>query len=168
MRFNATQGLTAHRIVNERSEEELAETIFRLGEERAARRIAKAIVAARPIESTTDLADVVSRAAGRTGKRYIHPATRTFQAVRMAVNDELNNIKEGLAQAIRVLGSGGRLVAISYHSLEDREVKVTMRESPVLKVLTKKPIPTSQEEVRVNPRSRSARMRVSERLDGGL
>jgi len=103
---------------------------------------------------------------GRWGR--IHPATKTFQAIRIEVNQELKTLHTGLAAAVEVLKPGGKLVVISYHSLEDREVKVTMRESPVLRVITKKPIPPSQEEVRVNPRSRSARMRVSERLDGGL
>jgi 16S rRNA (cytosine1402-N4)-methyltransferase len=109
---------------------------------------------------------VVEEALGGRGR--IHPATRTFQAIRIEVNQEMRTLQTGLAAAIEVLRPGGKLVVISYHSLEDREVKVAMRESPVLKVITKKPIPPSLEEVRVNPRSRSARMRVSERLDGGL
>ena len=136
------------------------------GEEPRARRVAKAIVQNRPLHTTGELAKVVAGVIGRRGR--IHPATRTFQGIRIEVNQELKTLKSGLAAAIEVLKPGGKLVVISYHSLEDREVKVTMRESPVLKVITKKPIPASQEEVRVNPRSRSARMRVSERLDGDL
>jgi len=182
MRFDAGQGLTAHDIVNQRSEQDLADIIRRLGEEPAARRIARAIVRARPIESTTDLADIVRRTAGGRGRRAIHPATRTFQALRIAVNGELDNIKEGLAQAIRVLGSGGRLVSISYHSLEDREVKTFLRtessscicppgtpvcicgHEPSIKLIQRRVIKPSQEEIRSNPRSRSARLRVAERL----
>ena len=182
MRFDAEQRLTAHDIVNHRSEQDLADIIRRLGEEPGARRIARAIVRARPIESTTGLADVVRRAAGTRKRRAIHPATRTFQALRMAVNGELDNIKEGLAQAIRVLGSSGRLVVISYHSLEDREVKTFLRtessscicppgtpecicgHEPSIRLIQRKVIKPSKEEISTNRRSRSARLRVAERL----
>jgi 16S rRNA (cytosine1402-N4)-methyltransferase len=182
MRFDMGQGLTAHDVVNQRSEQDLANIIRRLGEEPAARRIARAIVRARPIESTTDLADIVRRTAGGRRRRAIHPATRTFQALRIAVNGELDNIKEGLAQAIRVLGSSGRLVVISYHSLEDREVKTFLRtessscicppgtpecicgHEPSIRLIRRRVIKPSQEEISANPRSRSARLRVAERL----
>jgi 16S rRNA (cytosine1402-N4)-methyltransferase len=182
MRFDAGQVLTARDIVNQHSEKDLADIIYRLGEEPASRRIARAIVRARPIESTTGLADIVRRAAGGRGRRRIHPATRTFQALRMAVNGELDNIKEGLAQAIRVLGSGGRLVAISYHSLEDREVKSFLRmessscicppgmpvcicgHEPSIRLIYRKVVKPSEQEISANHRSRSARLRVAERL----
>ena len=182
MRFDAGQGLTAHDIVNQRSEQDLADIIYRLGEEPASRRIARAIVRARPIETTTDLAEIVRRAAGTRGRRAIHPATRTFQALRIAVNGELDNIKEGLAQAIRVLGGGGRLAVISYHSLEDRVVKTFLRaessscicpsgapvcicgHEPSIRLIQRKVIKTSKEEISANQRSRSARLRVAERL----
>ena len=152
--------------MNHYSERALVTILQEYGEEPRARRVAKAIVRSRPLRTTGALAKVVEEVLGRRGR--IHPATRTFQAIRIEVNQELKTLQAGLTAAIEVLKPGGKLVVISYHSLEDREVKVTMRESPVLRVLTKKPISPSQEEVRVNPRSRSARMRVSERLDGGL
>ena len=182
MRFDVAQELTAHQIVNRYREQELADVIHRFGEERAARRIARAIVGARPIESTTDLAETVARAVSRSRRRGIHPATRTFQALRIAVNHELENVEAGLAQAIRVLGRGGRLVAISYHSLEDRLVKSFLhRESsacicppgtpecicghePSVKLIRRRVIKPSSGEIASNPRSRSARMRVAERL----
>lgn len=182
MRFDVRQGLTAHNIVNQRSEQDLADIIYRLGEEPASRRIARAIVRARPIESTTDLADIVRRTTGGRKRRAIHPATKTFQALRIAVNGELDNIREGLAQAIRVLGSGGRLVIISYHSLEDREVKTFLRtesssctcppgtpecicgQEPSIRLIRRRVTKPSLEEISANPRSRSARLRVAERL----
>ncbi|SVB33889.1 uncharacterized protein METZ01_LOCUS186743, partial [marine metagenome] len=166
MRFGPDGQTLAEDVVNSYSERALVNVLQQYGEEPRARRVAKAIVQNRPLHTTGDLAKVVAGVLGRRGR--IHPATRTFQGIRIEVNQELKTLKAGLAAAIEVLKPGGKLVVISYHSLEDREVKVTMRESPVLKVITKKPIPASQTEVRVNPRSRSARMRVSERLDGGL
>ena len=181
MRFGASQRTTAHDVVNGESESGLAEIIRRYGEEKRPMRIARAIVAARPIETTVELAEVVSSAVG--GRRGgVHPATRTFQAVRMAVNEELQNLERGLAQAVEVLAAAGRLTVISYHSLEDRMVKGFMRtgqsecvcppavpecvcdQEPTLRVLTKRVIRPGAEELRVNPRSRSARMRVAERL----
>ncbi len=182
MRFDARQELTARDVVNEYPERDLAETISRLGEERNARRIAAAIVRARPIESTTELAEVISSASGSRRKSRVHPATRTFQALRMAVNRELENIRLGLEQAVEVLGAGGRLVVISYHSLEDRLVKRFMRDQasscvcppgiPVcvcdhparLKLIRRGVTKPSADEVRSNPRSRSAKLRVAERL----
>lgn len=166
MRFGPEGETLAEDVVNHYSERALVTILQEFGEEPRARRVAKAIVRSRPLRTTGELAKVVEEVLGRRGR--IHPATRTFQGIRIEVNQELKTLHSGLAAAIEVLKPGGKLVVISYHSLEDREVKVTMRESPVLKVITKKPIPPSQEEVRVNPRSRSARMRVSERLDGGL
>ena len=181
MRFGTSQRITAHEVVNGESESGLAGIIRRYGEEKRPMRIARAIVAARPIETTVELAEVVSSATG--GRRGgIHPATRTFQAVRMAVNEELQNLERGLAQAVDVLGSAGRLVVISYHSLEDRMVKGFMRtgqsecicppavpecvcdHEPTLRILTKRVVRPAAEELRANPRSRSARMRVAERL----
>jgi 16S rRNA (cytosine1402-N4)-methyltransferase len=182
MRFGPEQTLTAADIVNEYDETELADVIWRFGEEPASRRIARAIVPARPIANTTELAAIVSRAAGWRPGRRIHPATRTFQALRIAVNDELNALSEALDQALDVLGEGGRLVAISFHSLEDRIVKQVMsRESrdcicppqtPVctcghkarLKLLTKKTVSPGKAEAAANPRSRSARLRAAEKL----
>jgi len=166
MRFGPEGETLAEDVVNHYSERALTRVLQEYGEEPRARRISNAIVRKRPLRTTGELAKVIEEALGRRGR--IHPATRTFQAIRIEVNQEMRTLQTGLAAAIEVLKPGGKLVVISYHSLEDREVKVAMRESPVLKVITKKPIPTSQEEVRVNPRSRSARMRVSERLDGGL
>ena len=181
MRFGASQRTSAHEVVNGESESGLGEIIRRYGEEKRPMRIARAIVAARPIETTVELAEVVSSAVG--GRRGgVHPATRTFQAVRMAVNEELQNLERGLAQAVEVLAAAGRLTVISYHSLEDRMVKGFMRtaqsecvcppavpecvcdQEPTLRVLTRRVIRPAAEELRINPRSRSARMRVAERL----
>ena len=182
MRFDLTQERTAFGLVNHLPEAQLAEIIRRLGEEPRARRIARSIVHARLVKTTLELVDATRRAVGRPSRGGIHPATRTFQALRMAVNRELENIREGLEQAIRVLTSGGRLVAISYHSLEDRLVKDTLRREAsgcicppalpecvcgheaTIKTVTRRVARPSPDEVRTNPRSRSARMRVVERL----
>ena len=165
MRFGPQDGRTADDVVNRFSERDLVRTIHEYGEEPRARRVARAIVQRRPIRGTAHLAQVVQDALGRRGR--IHPATRTFQAVRMEVNQELAALRTALASAAEALQPGGRLAVISYHSLEDRLVKTTLRESAVLKVLTKKPITPSREEVVYNPRSRSARLRAAERLEGG-
>ncbi|HDD23863.1 MAG TPA: 16S rRNA (cytosine(1402)-N(4))-methyltransferase RsmH, partial [Chloroflexi bacterium] len=184
MRFDPTEGgPTAADLVNTLPVSELAALLWRYGEERSARRIAEAIVAARPIYTTGELVAIVKQVAGRKRER-IHPATRTFQALRIAVNDELLLIESALPQAVEVLAPGGRLVVISFHSLEDRLVKRFMQresrdcicppELPVcqchhhatLQVITRKPIRPSAEEVRVNPRSRSARLRVAMRVGG--
>jgi len=181
MRFDPCQALTAHDLVNEWDQRALADVIFRYGEEPKARAIARAIVAARPIQTTLELAEVIEAAVGgRRGK--IHPATRTFQALRIAVNQELEQLERGLSAAVGLLKPGGRLVVISFHSLEDRLVKTFFRREsqdcicppdlPVcrcahvatLRVVTRKPIRPSDEEVRANPRARSARLRVAERL----
>ena len=180
MRFDPSQEVTAHEVVNEYSEQSLAEIIARLGEEPRARRIAQAIVRRRPIETTVQLAEVVASAAGRPRGRRIHPATRTFQALRMMVNAELDNLRRGLDGAMAVLRSGGRLVAISYHSLEDRLVKSTLRleastcicppgppqcicgHTPSIRLPSRRATKPTPDEVEANPRSRSARMRVAE------
>ena len=183
MRFDPAARLSATEIVNGYPLHELAGVLARFGEEPRARSIARRIAGRRPLRSTLELADLVAEVyGGRRGKT--HPATRTFQALRIAVNGELDNLKAGLEQAISILKQGGRLVVISYHSLEDRIVKETIaREArgcvcpprvPVctcghtasLKVITKKVVTPSLDEVRRNPRSRSARMRVAERLQG--
>jgi 16S rRNA (cytosine1402-N4)-methyltransferase len=181
MRFDPTRGLSASEVVNRFGEQELADVVWRFGEERKARRIAAAIVRARPIETTGELAAMVA-SVGRRGPSGQHPATRTFQALRIFVNRELENIGAGLEQAVRVLRSGGRLVVISYHSLEDRLVKTFVRREAsdcvcppgtpecicghkaTLRLIRRRVIKPSVEEVRANPRSRSARMRVAEAL----
>ncbi len=183
MRFDPTRGQPASVLVNTWPAERLAELIASYGEEPRARQIARAIVEARrraPIETSEQLAEIVSRVAGR--RRGIHPATRTFQALRIAVNQELEALEKGLADAVELLRPGGRLVVISFHSLEDRSVKRFLRAesqpcrcppgTPIcvcgqrarLRILTPKPVRPSPEEVAANPRSRSARLRAAERL----
>jgi len=174
MRFGPSVERSANEIVNEMDEEELANLIYRLGEERRSRQAARAIVAARPIKTTTQLAEVIAKAIGWSNRgRRIHAATRTFQALRMAVNGELDNVDTGIREAIKALRPGGRLVVISYHSIEDRLVKTILREeasvtdesdSPALKLVTKKVVKPSRMEIEANPRSRSAKMRVAERI----
>ncbi|HFB84125.1 16S rRNA (cytosine(1402)-N(4))-methyltransferase RsmH [Thermosulfuriphilus ammonigenes] len=168
MRMDEGLKITAKDLVNRLSEAELAKLIFRLGEERFARRIAKAIVRARqrhPVENTKDLAEIISRAVPSWYRhRRRHPATKTFQALRLAVNRELDNLNRFLEKAPDFLTSGGRLVIISFHSLEDRLVKHHFRRDPRLKVINKKPLRPSSEEVARNPRARSAKMRVAERV----
>ena len=175
MRFGPSIGRSAREIVNETKETDLANLIYRLGDERRSRRIARAIVRARPVETTVELADIVARAVGwpSRARRRSHPATRTFQALRIAVNDELDNVEAGIRAAIGVLRQGGRLVVISYHSLEDRLVKNLLRDesttvdenhSPALRLITKRVWKPEASEIEGNPRSRSAKMRVAERL----
>jgi 16S rRNA (cytosine1402-N4)-methyltransferase len=181
MRFDQGQETTAFDIVNGLPERELADLIWRYGEEPAARRIARAIVQARPIRTTTELAQVVARAAGR-GPGRLHPATRTFQALRMAVNQELEGLEMALVQAVQVLGRGGRLVVISYHSLEDRLVKRFIAQESrdcicppqalkcrcghraTLRPVVRGVIRPSPQEVAANVRARSARLRVAEKV----
>ena len=172
MRMDRSEQVTAEMIVNGYDEKELADMIYEYGEERASRRIARAIVNRRkvqPFSGTLDLADVVGRAAGgRRGR--IHPATRTFQALRIAVNRELECLQEGLRQGVEMLNPGGRMAVISFHSLEDRIVKYFFRDrvqgdDAVLRLVTRKPLIASEEEVRNNPRSRSAKLRVIERKE---
>lgn len=184
MRFNPAQTLTASQIVNEYAEADLADVIWRYGEEPASRRIARAIVRARPLSTTTALAAVISRALPGP-RRRIHPATRTFQAIRIAVNDELAALSEALEQARDVLGHGGRLVVIAFHSLEDRIVKQFLQresrdcicppETPVcvcghkatMTTLTKRAVSPGTGEIASNPRSRSAHLRAAEKLGEG-
>lgn len=162
MRFNPDDLETAADLVNTLSEKELADLIFEYGEEHASRRIARAIVAARPIVTADQLAAVIEQAIGRHGR--IHPATRTFQALRIAVNRELEVLREVLPQTVAALAPQGRVVIITFHSLEDRIVKNFFRESTELRVLTKHPIRPTREEIVSNPRSRSAKLRAAERI----
>lgn len=185
MRMDRTQGRSAADLVNEDDEETLANLIYRLGEERDSRRIARAIVLERQqsrIERTLKLAEVVERAKG--GRRGpIHPATQTFQALRMAVNAELESLEAGLEAGLSMLRKGGRIAVITFHSLEDRPVKEFFKrhtvkreslqqggeklivEEPAVRLLTKKPITASKQELMNNPRSRSAKLRAAERED---
>jgi 16S rRNA (cytosine1402-N4)-methyltransferase len=163
MRFDPDDTTTAADLVNALDEKELADLIFGYGEERASRRIARAIVCARPITTSSQLAGVIERAVGRRGR--IHPATRTFQALRVAVNRELEVLDHTLPQIVETLKSGGRVAIISFHSLEDRRIKNFFRASRDLRVLTKHPVRPTDEEVVANPRSRSAKLRVAERVD---
>lgn len=188
MRFSAESGPTASDIVNGYSERDLSDLIFRLGEERASKRIASAIVRRRPVQTSQELATIVEGCRrvpnrGRVGIR--HPATKTFQALRIAVNDELMTLEFGLEQAISLLGHGGRLVVISYHSLEDRIVKTFLKRASsncvcppegksmpacsceheaTMQMVLEGPIGPSETEIASNPRARSARLRVAERI----
>lgn len=165
MRFDPTNPLTASEIVNTWAEDELADVLFRYGEERASRRIAHSIQQARPISGTGQLAEVISNAIGRHGPH--HPATQTFQALRIAVNGELESLGKTLPLAVQALAPGGRLAVISFHSLEDRLVKDSFRASAkagVLKILTKKPVVAKEQEALRNPRSRSAKLRAAEKV----
>ncbi len=182
MRFDPAQPLNAADLVNTLPEGELADLIYAYGEEHLSRRIARAIVQARPLEGAAHLARVIERAVGRRGR--IHPATKTFQALRIAVNDELGALQEVLPQAAALLRPGGRLAVISFHSLEDRTVKQFMQREAqdclcppemlicqcghvaMLRLITRKPVGPSVEEIARNPRSRSAKLRVAERLVG--
>lgn len=170
MRMDQSGGDTAADLVNRLSERELADLIFRWGEERWSRRIARAIEEARrqaPIRTTTALADIVARAIPRGAwPRYIHPATRTFQALRIAVNDELTGLGPALEEAVTLLRPGGRVAVISFHSLEDRIVKQTWRQLAASgwgRIRTKRPVTPGDAEIAVNPRARSAKLRALER-----
>ncbi len=181
MRLSPDQQITAADIVNQSPEAELADIIWRYGEEGYSRQIARSIVKERPIETTLKLAKVIEQASGgRKGK--IHPATKTFQALRIAVNQELDNLESALKQAVNLLGFGGRLVVISYHSLEDRIVKQFMRQesqdcicpigtpacvcghSASLRLVNRRVITPSAHEIEFNPRSRSAKLRAAEHI----
>jgi 16S rRNA (cytosine1402-N4)-methyltransferase len=166
MRMDTSQELTAAAIVNYWKEKDLADVIFRYGEERLSRQIAKKIVENRPIDTTTALAEIISGAVPKA-YRYgrIHPATRSFQGLRIAVNEELSSLEKFLAVSPNWLAPSGRIGIISFHSLEDRMVKHTWRENEALKVLTKKPIIAQDSEVRLNPRARSAKLRWVEAKD---
>jgi 16S rRNA (cytosine1402-N4)-methyltransferase len=184
MRFNPAHPLTAEDIVNQWTEHDLADIIWRYGEEQQSRRIARAIVAARPLHSTSQLAEVINRAAGSRGKgrSHIHPATLTFQALRIAVNEELPAIEGFLPKAVEALAPGGRLAVIAFHSLEDRIVKQFFRresrdcicppEQPVCTCghrasiieINRRPIIAGESEQDENPRARSARLRIVEKV----
>ena len=173
MRLDPTTGESAADFLAERDEKTIADTIYAFGEERASRRIARAIVGLRnagtPVRDTVDLANVVARAVGRPGhaksRAAIHPATRTFQALRIAVNDELGALRAGLDAALARTTTGGRVAAISFHSLEDRIVKHTFREDPRARAVTRKPVVPGADELAANPRARSAKLRVAERVE---
>jgi 16S rRNA (cytosine1402-N4)-methyltransferase len=167
MRMDTRSGETAGQVVNQEDENELADLIYEFGEERRSRRIARAIVRARPITTTAELAQIVSAAAPSMKGDKIHPATRTFQALRIRVNNELGEIQSLLKSAGSLLKPGGRLVLISFHSLEDRLVKDAFREAgrmKVFEVLTKKPVVAGEQEQLRNPRSRSAKLRAAQKV----
>ena len=182
MRFSISQKLTAADIINEFDEEEIADIIYQFGEERAARRIARAIVRNRPISNSLELSEIVEKASSKRGGYRIHPSTKTFQALRIAVNDELTALETALEQATSLLGQSGRLVVISYHSLEDRIVKSFIKRemsncycpagtsvcrcghSATLKRVTPRPLTPTPAELKANRRSRSAKLRVAERV----
>jgi 16S rRNA (cytosine1402-N4)-methyltransferase len=169
MRLDPTHGEPASTLLKRLNERDLADLIYKYGEERFSRRIARRIVEARrtrPVQTTEELAELVRRCVPRPkGKRYaIDPATRTFQALRIAVNDELGALERLLAQLPRCLKPGGRAVLISFHSLEDRLVKTAFRDRSVWEALTRKPVQATEEEVQANPRARSAKLRAARRL----
>jgi len=184
MRFDPSGSTTAADLVNSLSQDDLADLLYRFGEERRSRAIARAIVAARPLNTTRELAEVVTRTVGGRRKARIHPATRTFQALRIAVNDELGVLSNALSEMMAILAPGGRLAIISFHSLEDRIVKNFFKQETkdcicppeqltcicnhraTLCIITRKPITASSHELSVNPRARSAKLRVAERLEG--
>ncbi len=185
MRFDPTQGDTAANLINQLDEVEIADILWRYGEMRNSRRIARAIVNERPVKSTQQLANLVLRESGKSKKRQIHPATLVFQALRIAVNNELAELEKGLTAAIGLLATDGYLAIISFHSLEDRLVKqFIQRQSkdcicppelpicicdtrPNLRPVTRKVVRPSVAEITHNPRSRSARLRVAQKLAGG-
>ncbi len=168
MRMDPDEMHTAGEIVNYMPEKELADLIYRYGEERDSRRIARNIVRARPIRDTEHLATVVAGARKARGRQKLHPATKTFLALRIAVNRELEELEQFLSRTPATLSPGGRWVVISYHSLEDRLVKHAFRRlagEGEVKVLTKKPVEPDAREVRANPRARSAKLRVAEKKE---
>ena len=169
MRMDPTEGFTAADLVNRLPERELADVIYRFGEEHASRRIARAIVETRrrrPFSTTTELAEVVRRSAGRSRRPGLDPATKTFQALRIHVNRELEELGPALERIAGVLAAGGRLAVIAFHSLEDREVKQTFRALATrgFRLLTKKPLVPADDETARNPRARSAKLRAVERV----
>ncbi|MEH2460241.1 16S rRNA (cytosine(1402)-N(4))-methyltransferase RsmH [Nostoc sp.] len=165
MRMDRGRSLTAADVINNWDEADLADIFFKYGQERLSRRIARRIVERRPLHTTTELAETIASSVPpkyRYGR--IHPATRVFQALRIVVNDELKSLETFLDKAPNALVPGGRIAIISFHSLEDRPVKHGLRNLPLLKVLTKKPIIAQEEEIANNPRSRSAKLRIAEKL----
>lgn len=181
MRFDPAHGMSAADLLNTAAEEEITDILFHYGEEPKARRIARTIVQSRPIRTTVQLADIVKRA--YPGHSRMHPATRTFQALRIAVNDELASLEKALPRALEALRPGGRLAIISFHSLEDRLVKDFIRSESrdrvnppyeriyenerraTLKEINKKPVTPGDDEIESNPRARSAKLRVAEKVD---
>ncbi|MBN1596499.1 16S rRNA (cytosine(1402)-N(4))-methyltransferase RsmH [candidate division FCPU426 bacterium] len=163
MRMDRRQGLTAADIINHADEKELSEIFYRYGEERRSRQLARQIVKRRPLAHTGELAEIIRRTVGRPGR--MHPATRVFQALRIAVNDELTGLQEGVKAARQALMTGGRLVVISFHSLEDRIVKEAFR-SRGWERLTKKVVRPQADELGKNPRARSARLRAARAVEG--
>jgi 16S rRNA (cytosine1402-N4)-methyltransferase len=166
MRMDTRSGLTAEQVVNEEDERELANLIYEYGEERRSRRIARAIVRGRPVTTTAQLAQIVRQAAPAMKQDRIHPATRTFQAIRIVVNRELDEIKDLMEAPPKLLKPSGRVVLISFHSLEDRIVKDHLRDGShkgIWDLLTKKPVTAGEEETEQNPRSRSAKLRAAEK-----
>ena len=170
MRYDPSQEITAEVIINDWSQEDLAKIFRQLGEERNALKIAVAIVRARRkelIETTTALSEIITDVTpGRGRHTKLHPATRVFQALRIAVNDELSALEQALPQALGTLRPGGRLAVISFHSLEDRIVKQTFKklDGTKIKIITKRPVTPTAAEIKANPRSRSAKLRVAERM----
>ena len=170
MRYSPQNPLTAEKIVNYWSKPEMEKILEEYGEERFAKKIAEEIIEARqskPIKTTSQLVEIIKKAVlSRYRHQKIHFATRTFQALRITVNDELNNLEKALPQTLEILKPGGRLVVISFHSLEDRIVKNFYRDSSPekLKILTKKPIRPTPEEIKINPRARSAKLRAAIKL----
>ena len=164
MRMDRTQALTAADVVNGYSEKEIADILYTFGEERRSRPISRSIVRSRPLHRTTDLVRAIERVSGGPRHGQIHPATRTFQALRIYVNDELGSLENFLDSSMTAVRSGGRVVVISFHSLEDRIVKQRFRASTAHgRVLTKKVVTATDEEVRSNPRARSAKLRAWEK-----
>jgi len=166
MRMDTRSGPTAEQVVNEANERELADLIYEYGEERRSRRIARAIVRGRPVASTGQLARIVTQAAPAMKQERIHPATRTFQALRIYVNRELDEIKALFEAAPGLLKPSARLVVISFHSLEDRIAKDSLREGAqhgIWEILTRKPVTAGEEEMERNPRARSAKLRAAEK-----
>jgi len=171
MRYNPENSLTAEKIVNYWSKSEIEKILWEYGEEKFSRKIAENIINFRqlkPVKTTFQLVEIIKKAIPSWYQhKKIHFATRTFQALRIAVNDELNNLEKALPQATEILKPGGKIVIISFHSLEDRIVKNFFKnksEKGELKLLTKKPIRSTKEEIKINPRSRSAKLRAAEKL----
>ena len=168
MRFDPSAGEPAWKLLQRLNEKHLADLIYQFGEERHSRRVARAIVRQRqvkPIKSVSELAEIVRRCVPRSRKHAIDPATRTFQALRIAVNDELRWVESALKHLPALLKPGGRMGVISFHSLEDRLTKNAFRDHSQLKVLTRKPVRPDQAEIETNPRSRSSRFRVAEKIE---
>jgi 16S rRNA (cytosine1402-N4)-methyltransferase len=167
LRFNPEEGTPAWQLLDRMGEQHLADLIYQYGEERFSRRIARRIVARRkesPVRTAIELAELVRSCVPRSAKSRIHPATKTFQALRIAVNQELESLEQALQRLPDCLRTDGRLAIISFHSLEDRRVKHAFREDTRMEVLTKRPILPSDREVEQNPRSRSSRLRVARRM----